>query len=201
MNQQFHEIKSMQGGDLEQITGGADDLTIIDEAYKHYPFYFGGAHGCDVFDISNMSLSLNEITEFLNRYPSARVGYILNTATYKSGHGEHWVALELTHGKARLICSQQSDFSVFHDGGKLRNTLRSLGYGEEWNNKEIQTENYGCGTYAFISLMELLRFGNIDKAVNAIGVNMENLGKDVNKTSNVDIVREKLVGFTSSSQK
>ena len=43
--------------------------------------------------------------------------------------------------------------------------------------------------------MELLRFNDVDKAVDAIGVNMEKLGKEVGKESNVDIVREKLVGF------
>ena len=178
-----------------KLFGGMSDEATCDEAYEHFPFYFGGAHGCDVFDMPSISLNLDEITEFLNRYPSARVGYILNTATYASQNGEHWVALELTKGKARMICSQQGDFTSFHDGGKLRNKLRELGYGEEWNNREIQTENYGCGTYAFISLMELLRFDDIDKAVDAIGVNMEKLGKEVGKESNVDIVREKLVGF------
>ena len=45
-----------------------------------------------------------------------------------------------------------------------------------------------------MSLLQLLRFGDIDKAVDAIGVNMENLGKDVGKPSNVDIVIDKIVG-------
>ena len=93
-----------------------------------------------------------------------------------------------------MICSQQSDFSAFHDGGELRNNIRKICYGEEWNNRLIQLDNHACGVYSAIGLLQLLRFGNIDKAVDAIGVNMENLGKEVGKNSNVDIVIDKIAG-------
>lgn len=199
--------KSFTGGDIEEIispntyhkniktTGGHNKSAeeICDECYMHYPFYFGGSHGCDVFSLG-MTLTVEEIKNFLDRYPSAHVGYILNTATYRSGRGEHWVALEFTQGKARMICSQQSDFSAFHDGGELRNNIRKICYGEEWNNRLIQLDNHACGVYSAIGLLQLLRFGNIDKAVDAIGVNMENLGKEVGKNSNVDIVIDKIAG-------
>ena len=145
-----------------------------------------------------MSLSINEITKFLERYPSARVGYILNTATYRSGRGQHWVALELTKGKAKLICSQNSDFDVFDDGGRLMSALSKNMYGMEHNDRNIQRDNYACGTYAFISLMELLRFGDIKKAVDSIGVNMEAFGKCVGKESSADKVRENIVGWMSA---
>lgn len=206
------DYESLAGGDIEtiisgqstpqsnQIHGGTDHPSknktaeqICDECYLHYPFYFGGSHGCDVFSLG-MTLTVKEIKQFLDRYPSARVGYILNTATYRSGKGEHWVALEFTHGKAKMICSQQSDFSVFHDGGELRKNIREICYGEEWNNRLIQMDNHACGMYSAMALLQLLRFGDIDKAVDAIGVNMENLGQSVGKTSNVEIVIDKLAG-------
>ena len=184
-----------------EMLKGAGKMTneeVCDYCYLHYPFFFGGAHGCDVFDISKMSLTIDEITKFLARYPSARVGYILNTATYRSGRGQHWVALELTKGKAKLVCSQNSDFDVFDDGGQLRNSLMKNMYGMEHNDRSIQRDNYACGTYAFISLMSLLRFGDIKKAVDSIGVNMESLGKEIGKESNADKVREKVVGWMSA---
>ena len=143
----------------------------------------------------NLSLSLEEIKQFLERYPSAHVGYILNTSTYASGNGEHWVALELTKGKAKLVCSQQSDFSAFKDGGRLRNELRRLGFGEEWNTKEIQKDDHACGMFSAMSLMKLLQYNSdINKAVDSIGVNMSELGKPVGKASNTIKVIENLAG-------
>lgn len=186
---------------LKGSNNSMSDEEVCDICYQHFPFFFGGAHGCDVFEISSMSLSVDEITQFLNRYPSARVGYILNTATYKSGKGQHWVALELTKGKAKLVCSQRSDFDVFEDGGSLVNALKRNGYGMEHNERSIQRDDYACGTYAFISLMELLRFGDIKKAVDNIGVNMEHLGSEIGKASSADKVRENLVGWLSGGNK
>lgn len=172
---------------------------ICDLCYKRYPFFYGGSHGCDVFDIPTLSLSLEEIKQFLDRYPSARVGYILNTATYASGNGEHWVALELTKGKARLVCSQQSDFNTFKDGGRLRNELHRLGFGEEWNTREIQKDEHSCGMFSAMSLMKLLQYrGDINKAVDSIGVDMTELGKPVGKASNTIMVIESLAGAQDS---
>ena len=172
---------------------------ICDLCYKRYPFFYGGSHGCDVFDIPTLSLSLEEIKQFLDRYPSARVGYILNTATYASGNGEHWVALELTKGKARLVCSQQSDFNTFKDGGRLRNELHRLGFGEEWNTREIQKDDHACGMFSAMSLMKLLQYrGDINKAVDSIGVDMTELGKPVGKASNTIMVIESLAGAQDS---
>ena len=180
----------ISSSDFDKFRDGIEDKSsrnlngeqICDECYLHYPYYYGGAHGCDCFDIG-LSLTLDEIKLFLERYPSARVGYILNTATYKSGKGEHWVALELTKGKAKLICSQQSDFSVFKDGGKLNNDLQRLMFGQEYNPKLIQTDNCNCGAFSSLALYELLcHRSNISEAVDAIGVNAKNLkeGADIN---------------------
>ena len=182
---------------MERLVGANNmsDEEICDACYEHYPFYFGGAHGCDVFDMFNMSLSIDELTQFLERYPSAKIGYILNTATYRSGRGQHWMAFELVHKKARLVCSQKSDFNVFDDGGVLLNNLKKNGYELEHNDKNIQVDGYACGAYSFVSLMELLRFDDIKKAVERIGVNMSELGKEWNVESSADIVREKVVGW------
>lgn len=191
--------KSIAGGDIEHYTAdtasphtfrpGKEDVgsrnlsaeQICDECYLHYPYFFGGSHGCDVFK-TYLTLSLEELTKFFKRYPSAKVGYILNTATYESGRGEHWIALELSKGKARLICSQASDFSAFHDNGELDLTLRRLMYGQEYNMERIQADGYSCGIFSALSLYELLMTNSIDKAVQRIGNNGEKLktGKDIN---------------------
>lgn len=200
-------VSSLGGGDIEAIVSAndyarfRDGMTdvksrhlngeqICDECYMRYPFYFGGAHGCDVFDMG-LSLTLEEIKMFLERYPSAHVGYILNTATYRSGKGEHWVALEFTKGKAKLICSQQSDFTVFKDGGVLDRTLRKLMFGQEWNPVRIQHDNCNCGIFASLALYEMLcNNSNIEKAVNAIGVN----GRNIKAGSDINDVRKRIAG-------
>ena len=105
------------------------------------------------------------------------------------------MAFELVHKKARLVCSQKSDFNVFDDGGVLLNNLKKNGYELEHNDKNIQVDGYACGAYSFVSLMELLRFDDIKKAVERIGVNMSELGKEWNVESSADIVREKVVGW------
>lgn len=196
--------RGVTGGDIELYTsentsntpfraGKADPLSkgytaqqICDECYKHYPYYFGGAHGCDVFD-TYLSLTIEELDEFFNRYPSAKVGYILNTATYASGHGEHWVALELSKGKAKLICSQASDFNTFHDDGRLHHILQTHMYGLEYNMVRFQTDNYSCGIFSALSLYELLITGSIQSAVDKIGVN----GTKIKTGMDINDIREK----------
>ena len=46
-------------------------------------------------------------------FPSWHIQYVLNTATYASRSGIHWVALEFTDKFAKLICSQASNFGCF----------------------------------------------------------------------------------------
>lgn len=189
---------NIKGGDIEKYTtdnyvhefreGKHDDLSlnktaeqICDECYERYVYYFGGAHGCDVFD-TYLSLSIEELKMFFERYPSAKVGYILNTATYASGRGEHWIALELSKGKAKLICSQASDFSAFHDNDKLDLALQQNMFGQEHNIVRFQEDSYSCGIFSALSLYELLMTGDINKAVDRIGTNGEKLknNKDIN---------------------
>lgn len=190
--------RGVKGGDIEAYTTDTnvtafrpnkkDNLSkqltaeqICDECYRHYPYFFVGAHGCDVFD-TYLSPNIEELTRFFERYPSANVGYILNTATYASGKGEHWVALELSKGKAKLVCSQASDFGGFHDDGRLDQTLQRYMYGQEHNMVRFQTDSYSCGIFSALSLYEMLVTGSIEKAVEKIGTNGESLkaGMDIN---------------------
>lgn len=170
---------------------------ICDEAYLRYPFMYCGAHGCDVFS-STMSMTVEEIDVFLKRYPSAHVGYILNTATYASGRGEHWVAVDITRGYVKLVCSQASDFSVFNDQSFVQ-AFERLGYKFEWNKKSIQRDHSSCGMFSAMSLMMMLRFnGDIEKTVDAIGSDMKTLGALVGKRSDARTVIEKLAGASDT---
>ena len=175
-----------RAGKSDPLSKGYTAEQICDECYKHYPYYFGGAHGCDVFD-TYLSLTIEELDAFFNRYPSARVGYILNTATYASGHGEHWVALELSKGKAKLICSQASDFNTFHDDGRLHHILQTHMYGLEYNMVRFQSDSYSCGIFSALSLYELLITGSIQAAVGKIGIN----GTGIKDGMDIDDIREK----------
>lgn len=184
-----NRFESLKGG-FDQEGSNDSYREICDKCYERYPFYYGGCHGCDVFR-TELSLTLEELKRFLDRYPSAHIGYILNTMTYASGRGEHWIALELTKGKAKIICSQGSDFTAFHDGGYLVHELDRLGFGREYNMKTIQKDNFNCGLYSVLSLLKLLDCNsNIDKAVNEIGVNAMNLKNGFNIFS----IRSKVAG-------
>ena len=181
---------------MKQLT----DLQVCDECYKNYPFYYGGCHGCDCFSLG-LTPSIAELKLFIDRYPSARIGFILNTATYRSGKGEHWMAMMLMKDRALLMCSQQGTFNDFHDGGELKDALEENGFKLECNDVKIQFDNHSCGMQSVIALMEMLRFGDIKKASDAIGVNMTNLGKDIGKDCNTEKVIERLAGNNDDARK
>ena len=174
-------------------TKDLSDLDVCDICYEYYPFYYGGCHGCDCFDLG-LTPTIDELKIFLDRYPSARIGFILNTAMYKSGRGEHWMALMLMKGRALLMCSQQGTFNDFHDGGVLKRSLEQNGFMLECNNVKLQHDNHSCGMQSVIALMQMLRFGEIKSASDAIGVDMSNLGSEIGKTSNTETVIDKLAG-------
>ena len=169
------------------------DLEVCDACYENYPFYYGGCHGCDCFDLG-LTPTVSELKLFLDRYPSARIGFILNTAMYKSGRGEHWMALMLMKDRALLMCSQQGTFNDFHDGGVLKKDLENNGFRLECNNVKLQHDNHSCGMQSVIALMQMLRFGEIKSASDAIGVDMSNLGSEIGKSSNTEKVIDKLAG-------
>ena len=180
----------------EQGIAYDDYKAMCDACYLRYPCCFCGAHGCDVYDIKDMSLSVEEITQVIHRYPSWHIQYVLNTATYASHNGTHWVALELTAGHAKLICSQGSSFGCFADNGKLANSLSTCGFRHQWNNFGVQRDGYNCGIFSPIALyMLLIHDGDITKAVKeGIGENGVNIHGTDNSASNINEVRKKLIG-------
>jgi len=172
------------------VSRNLTDKEICDFFYEHFVMGFLGAHGCDVFDLG-MTLTLQEIDKVLTRYPSLKLGMILNTDGYQSGTGgSHWVALMLSYKKALLICSQAGSFNIFNDKGKLHNTLRNMMFGLTYNPVTIQTDSYNCGFYSVMALYALLCHNDVQKAVEAIGVDATNLvsGFDMEK------IRSKIVG-------
>ena len=168
-------------------------ITLLDNSYLHYPFYYGGCHGCDCFDLG-LTPTISELKLFLDRYPSARIGFILNTATYRSGRGQHWMALMLMKNRALLMCSQQGTFDDFLDDGKLKQSLIDNNFTLENNNVKLQSDNHSCGMQSVIALLEMIRFGEIKNASDAIGSDMSNLGKDIGKECSTETVIEKLAG-------
>lgn len=181
---------------LKSLAGGKSFEEICDECYKQYIFYYGGCHGCDVFDNPAMSLSVEEIKNFVDKYPSAKVGYILNTATYASGRGQHWVAVMFTHDDVKLVCSQGSTWECFQDNSKLAGTIERL-WGKNnmyYNSETIQTDGYNCGLYSAITLYSLLRTNDIKQTIKEIGVDMQHFGVEVGKPSTAAIIREKIAG-------
>jgi len=164
---------------------------ICDEFYQRFPFAFGGAHGCDAFFIG-MTTTFEEIDKIFERYPSLRIGYILNTDGYRSGTGgSHWVALMLGKKRAQLICSQAGNFDGFKDNGAIQKTLRNLLFGISYNTQNIQTNSFSCGEFSVLALYTLIWSFDIGKAVNAIGVNAENIADGYN----IESIRRKIIGI------
>ena len=148
------------------------DKEICDKCYEHFPFYFGGAHGCDVFTMSGSSLSISEIKAFCKRYPSAIVGYILNTETYRSGRGQHWLSIAFSDDSCSIINSAGRGLESFHDEGYLSKNVRERFAAINYNDKHLQNDGYSCGMFSVISLYMLICFDmNVSKAVEHIGVN------------------------------
>jgi hypothetical protein len=180
-------------------TGTLTDKEISDLAYEQYPFYYGGTHGCDVFnDVfcmpTRLTSRLEVIKMILEIYPSLSIGYIMNTDTYESGRGQHWVALYfMSHNSApvcKLICSQGSDFTCFDDD-TLMKKLKILGFGMEWNMETIQFDECNCGMFSFLSLLYLIKNrGDITKTIEDVGVN----AKNIIKGADIYTFREKTTG-------
>jgi hypothetical protein len=179
------------------------DKEILDIAYKYFPWHSGGAHGWDVFVEKNgkRSLTVKEIKQFFQRYPSSRIGYILNTKTYNSGRGQHWIALEFSKDNAKMICSQGGTFQSFitdnepqfmFDNSKTKflHDLEENGFGLNYNGVNIQNDNFNCGLYSLLSLYYLICTKSITKTVNSIGADGKNIAHG---SSNITKVRDNLV--------
>ena len=145
---------------------------ICDECYLHYPFYWGGAHGCDIFEIDDHSLSIPEIKAFMLRYPSSIIGYIINTCTYREGGGEHWTAMLFHKGTVYFICSFGSSMNCLHDNGKLYKTLMENGFAIRYNTQRLQRDHHTCGMYSALSCYLMLCTGcNLESSIEKLGVN------------------------------
>lgn len=174
---------------------------ICDAIYMRHPFHFGGAHGCDVFEIGKTP-NWNALAAFTSRYPSSMIGYILNTETYASGRGQHWVAFVLKDNMAYLLCSQASSFSCFNDGSKLfRHLTTGNGgahkiFGTVYNDVVIQSDNYNCGTLSSIALYScIVNYSRNGGRLN-IGEIIEYMGRDARNLhpGGADFIRSKIAG-------
>lgn len=163
------------------------DKDVVDISQMIFPYSYIGSHGCDCFFIVGMTLSINDIYNILKRYPSSTIAGVINTQTYRSGNGgEHWVYLGFSSGKANLICSEGSDFTVFHDGGCLHRTIKKY-FGVDYSMKKVQHDGFNCGFYSILAAISMMAYDNdIITAVEHIGDNATNFkeGKSITDIRN-----------------
>lgn len=134
-------------------------LKMLDELVMKYPYFTGCTHGCDVLNgkFSSKSINYDELLCFTKRYPKTFVGYILNTCTYASGKGQHWVALLFRGNDCYLICSCASDFDVFKEDS-LKEFIKEHFKMHHFTYK-IQHDGSSCGMYSVINtLLFIVRF-------------------------------------------
>lgn len=165
---------------------------MLDQLVEKYVYFTGGTHGCDVFDMPDKSVSIDDIKEFCLRYPNTTVGYILNTRTYASGSGQHWVMLTFKGKYCYLICSFGNSFEKFEDGGHLVNSIENpstpmkFGFGKIYSTSQIQKDHSSCGMFSTISTLSFLleAYENpsdkvrLDKVVDRIGEDAKKINPD-----------------------
>lgn len=176
-----------------------DDTKItemLDKLVDKYPYFTGLTHGCDVFtsNYRDKSVSINDIKEFCSRYPTSIVGYILNTETYASGRGQHWVSLIFKNQSCYLICSQGSSFNCFKEP-TLSKEIKS-NFATDYNTKTIQFDSSSCGLYSvLVNLVSILLSGgtrdfDIRAIVDKIGLNAKNINSD-----GIYAIKKKICGY------
>lgn len=154
---------------------------ICDRCYLNYPFYYGGAHGCDFYKYP-FSLNLREIKLFMQRYPSVYIGYVINTAPYISRSGQHWLSITFHKNNAYVVDSGGKNLTNFKDYGEFKSLLTLFGYGINYNPTKIQTDKYSCGMFSILSLYLMACFDcDISKTVKYIGMDGTSLinGKNI----------------------
>jgi hypothetical protein len=183
-----------------------DYKQTCDACYQKYAVCYGGAHGWDIFHIKDMSLTIEELSRVLRRYPSWNIAYVLNTATYASCSGVHWVAFMMSNENdnlvAKLVCSQGSSFDAFRTckeftGPLLSTELADNGFLTKNNKCTVQRDNYNCGFYAPMFLWQLINYdGKIEDAViKGVGVDGKNIHDDRHTFSGgIEQLRENSVG-------
>ena len=184
------------GKDSEEITGPREATEKMDKLMEKYVYSTGCTHGCDCFRIP-IGGTIHEIAAMCRRYPKNLFGYILNTSTYESGSGKHWV-MAIFRGKTMYyICSFGKDQSRLMDCQYITEELSKEGISIEYNMLKLQEDNYNCGLFSVLStLVFILEAGqsgnskiNISRVVNRIGINAKNINKN-----GVDAIRMAIVG-------
>lgn len=172
---------------IEPKSGNLDYKTICDKCYENYPFYFGGCYTCDFYKFSNISCSISEIVKFSDRYPSAILGYIINTSP-STIPGTHWVSFCLKKSVGYLICSGGHYFTNFLDNGEFKLELIKHNISIRFNPVKIQTDNHSCGMFSVLSLYEMICNNcDIEKTINKIGIDGKNIipGKKITSFTNI----------------
>ena len=143
---------------IEPKKGDMSYKEICDQCYRTYPFYWAGAHGCDFYlpQFDHIAISLRETREFNDRYPSAIIGWILNTSTYVSHNGAHWIAVLAKGSTAYVVDSAGKSLTNMKDGGAFRDELSKCGYTKNYNTETLQSDGYSCGMFAVISCYVML---------------------------------------------
>lgn len=139
------------GDDITPEMSAEKALEILDTLNLKYPYHTGCTHGCDVFWIPDKSVSIHDIAQFTKRYPESVVGYILNTKSYKSGRGQHWIAMLYKFNQCYLICSQGSNFNAFDTYAKLMTELGNENFGVQYSGTVFQHDGSNCGLYSVLS--------------------------------------------------
>lgn len=178
-------------------------LNYLDKLVEKYPYFTYQCHGCDCFELSSKTCTIQDISEFSKRYPNTLIGGILNTETYSSGKGQHWMAVLFLNSQVYLICSQGGDFNSFHDKNRLNSQLNKFGFGKQYNSTIIQNDSSNCGLYSVLSnLMALIQLNNLNKLEKDIFLNIaeivDNIGNDAKKLNKKGIykLKERLIGWT-----
>lgn len=181
----------------ENIETDEEALEILDKLVLKYPYFTGCAHGCDVFKYKHLSPTIKDISEFMKRYPKTIVGYVLNTSTYASGNGRHWVALIFKESEVHLFCSQGGDFSCFDDPDLIKD-INSCCITTINSSVTIQTDNCNCGIYAILANLICVLYCSGNQKISNKHL-IEHIGEDAKKLNKSGIfkIKEKLCGYNN----
>lgn len=180
----------------ESDVSDSQAVEMLDKLNAKYPFSTGLAHGCDVFDIPDKSPNIKDISEYCSRYPYSIVAYILNTKSYASGKGQHWVAVLFRYKTVYLICSEGSDFDCFDTYKKMVDDFDNNGISKENNLKKFQHDPSSCGMYSVLSVLCFLidsfkhEKPDIKRVVDMVGDGAEELNG-----GGIYSIKKKLCGY------
>lgn len=186
----FHEFNI---SDIEEIKGisNSQAVEMLDKLNLKYPYYTYQCHGCDCFTLSDKSVSIYDIKQFMERYPNSLIGGILNTKTYRSGKGQHWVALMFRNNVAYLFCSQSNNFKCFEEKTLVEQLIENA-ISMRFNPITIQHDPSNCGVYS--TLFNLVSLINLDE------INEKNNEQHIDDERNNKNNKNKIKGKGEDSQ-